>query len=94
MTSNIENNAKFEFQGAFLNKYLFVYKKFWEELIAYFPWYDTGHIENDAPNNSSVVACLFVTTVTFLQSRCLATKEEFLPSRYLAIKVYFYRAVA
>jgi hypothetical protein len=26
-------------------------KKFWEELIAYFPWYDTGHIENDASNN-------------------------------------------
>jgi hypothetical protein len=22
-------------------------KKFWEELIAYFLWYDTGHIEND-----------------------------------------------
>jgi hypothetical protein len=22
-------------------------KKFWEELIAYFPLYDTGHIEND-----------------------------------------------
>jgi hypothetical protein len=21
-------------------------KKFWEELIAYFPLYDTGHIEN------------------------------------------------
>jgi hypothetical protein len=29
-------------------------KKFWEELIAYFPWYDTGHIENDASNNSSI----------------------------------------
>jgi hypothetical protein len=29
------------------------YKKFWEELIAYFPRYDTGHIENDASNNSS-----------------------------------------
>jgi hypothetical protein len=26
-------------------------KKFWEELIASFPWYDTGHIENDASNN-------------------------------------------
>jgi hypothetical protein len=36
-------------------------KTFWEELIAYFPWYDTGHIENDASNNSSIVACIFVT---------------------------------
>jgi hypothetical protein len=32
--------------------------KFWEELIAYFPWYDIGHIENDASNNSSIVACI------------------------------------
>jgi hypothetical protein len=47
-------------------------KKFWEELIAYFPWYDTGHIENDASNNTSVVACVFVTTITFLPSSCLA----------------------
>jgi hypothetical protein len=48
-------------------------KKFREELIACFPWYDTGHIENDASNNSSIVACVFVTAVTFLSSRCLAT---------------------
>jgi hypothetical protein len=48
-------------------------KKFWEELIAYFPWYDTGHIENDASKNYSIVACLFVTAATFLPSRCLAT---------------------
>jgi hypothetical protein len=40
--------------------------KFWEELITYFPWYDTGHIENEASNNSSVVASVFVTAVTFL----------------------------
>jgi hypothetical protein len=39
---------------------LFWNKKFWEELIAYFPRYDTGHIENDAYNNSSIVACVFV----------------------------------
>jgi hypothetical protein len=58
--------------------------KFWEELIAYFPWYDTGHIENDASNNSSIVACVFVTEVTFLPSRCLATIRGFLPSRCLA----------
>jgi hypothetical protein len=48
-------------------------KKFWEEPIAYIPRYETGHIENDASNNSYIVACLFVTAVTFLPSRCLAT---------------------
>jgi hypothetical protein len=62
----------------------FLNKKFWEELIAYFPWCDTGHIENDASNNSSIVACLFVTAVTFLPKRCLATIRGFLPSRCLA----------
>jgi hypothetical protein len=25
----------------------YIYKKFWEELIAYFPLYETGYIEND-----------------------------------------------
>jgi hypothetical protein len=72
-------------------------KKFCEELIACFPWYDTGHIENDAPNtSSSIVACVFVIAVTFLPSRspatirryllsrCLATIRKFLPSRCLA----------
>jgi hypothetical protein len=55
--------------------------KFWEELIAYFPWYDTGHIENDASNNSSILGWVFVTVVTFLPSRCLATIRGFLRSR-------------
>jgi hypothetical protein len=59
-------------------------KKLWEELIAYFPWYVTGRIENDASNNSSIVACVFVTAVTFLLSRCLAMIWRFLPSRCLA----------
>jgi hypothetical protein len=59
-------------------------KKFLEERIDYFPRYDTGHIENDALNNSSVVACVFVTAVTFLPNRCLATIRAFLPCRYLA----------
>jgi hypothetical protein len=58
-------------------------KKFWEELITYFPWYDTGHIE-DASNNSSIVACVFVTTETFLPSRCLTKIGGFLQSRCLA----------
>jgi hypothetical protein len=63
--------------------------KFWEELIAYFPWYDTGHIENHASNNSYIVACVFVAAVTFLPSRCLAMIGGFLPSRCLAtIRVF------
>jgi hypothetical protein len=41
------------------------------------------HIENDASSNS-LVACVFVTTVTFLPSRCLATIGGFLPSNCLA----------
>jgi hypothetical protein len=56
-------------------------KAFWEELIAYFPWYDTGHIENNVSNNSSIVACVFVTAVTFLPSRWLATIGGFSPNQ-------------
>jgi hypothetical protein len=59
-------------------------KKFTEELIAYFPWYDTGYMENDASNNSSIVACIRYrgnvftkplpdNDIALLQSRCLAT---------------------
>jgi hypothetical protein len=59
-------------------------KKFWEDLNAYFPGYDRGHIENDASNNSSTVPCVFVTAVTFLPIRCLATIRGFIPSRCLA----------
>jgi hypothetical protein len=56
-------------------------KKFWEELIAYISSYDTGRIENDVSNNSYIVACVFVTAVTFLPSRCLATIGGLLPNR-------------
>jgi hypothetical protein len=56
-------------------------KEFWEELIAYFPWYDTDLIENDVSNNSSIAACVFVTAGTFLLNRCIATIEGFLPNR-------------
>jgi hypothetical protein len=28
-----------------------LYKKPWEELIGYFPWYDRDRIENDASND-------------------------------------------
>jgi hypothetical protein len=34
-------------------------KEFWEELISYFLWYDTGHIENDESNNYSIVVCVY-----------------------------------
>jgi hypothetical protein len=45
-------------------------KKFWEELIAYFPSYDMDSTENDA----SVVLSLraFFAAVTSLPNRCLA----------------------
>jgi hypothetical protein len=43
-----------------------------------------GHIENDVSNTSFFVACVFVTAVTFLPSRCLATIGGFLLSRSLA----------
>jgi hypothetical protein len=67
-------------------------EKFWEELISYFPWYDTGHIENDASNNCSIVAGVFVNAVTFLPSRCLAKIGRFLPSPCLpTIRGYTFR---
>jgi hypothetical protein len=59
-------------------------KKFWEELIAYFPWYNTGYIENDVSNNVSIVECVFVTMVKFLPSRYPATTGGFLPNRAVA----------
>jgi hypothetical protein len=48
---------------------------FWEELIACVPLYDTDSIENDASNSSSIVACVFVSAVKFLPSRCLTAIE-------------------
>jgi hypothetical protein len=54
-------------------QFVLKYKKFWGELIAYFPWYDTDRRENEASNNS-IVACVFVAALNFfLSSRCLAT---------------------
>lgn len=45
-----------------------------EEPMAYFYCYDTGCIENEAPNNCSTVAFVFVAAVNYIlvQSRCLA----------------------
>jgi hypothetical protein len=39
--------------------------------------YDTGRIENDPSNNSSIVACVFVTAVTFLLTRFPAAMGEY-----------------
>jgi hypothetical protein len=48
-------------------------QKFWEELIAYFRWYDKDRTKDDASNNYFIVACVFVAVVTFFPSRCLVT---------------------
>jgi hypothetical protein len=66
-------------------------KKFWEELIANFPWYDTGNIENDASNNSSI-ACVFVTRGNVSTEPLPSNDRGFLPSRCLVtIGGYTYR---
>jgi hypothetical protein len=64
-----------------LQESAYISNKFWEELIAYFPCY----IENNASNNSSIIAGVFVTAVTFPPSHCLATIGGFLPSHCLAM---------
>jgi hypothetical protein len=61
-------------------------KKFWEELIACFPWRDSNRIENDASKNSSIVACVFVAAVKFLLSRCPQMLGGLLPSRCLVAR--------
>jgi hypothetical protein len=75
-----------------------VNKKFREELLTYFPWYDKGHIENEVSNNSSIVTCAFIITVNVStdplpsnnrgifteMSRYLATIRGCLPSSCLA----------
>jgi hypothetical protein len=50
----------------------------WEELIAFYPLLKRDRTENDASNSS------FVAGVKFWPSRCPATIEGFLPTRYLA----------
>jgi hypothetical protein len=41
-----------EAHGAIVNK------KFRKEQRAYFPYYGMDRVENDAPNNSSIVVCI------------------------------------
>jgi hypothetical protein len=46
--------------------YILNYKKFCEELIAYFPLIRHGPHRKGASNTSSIVACVFVAAVMFL----------------------------
>jgi hypothetical protein len=72
--------ARHEHMPVFLDLYKLKNNKFWEELIAHFFWYDTGHIENDASKNSSIVTCVFVTAVTCLSRNDRGIFTEPLPS--------------
>jgi hypothetical protein len=54
-----------------------IHNKFWEELIAYFP-FTTYYLIQQGPqkkvvSNSSIVACVFVAAATSLLSHCQAT---------------------
>jgi hypothetical protein len=42
-----------------------------------FLWYDMDCIQKDASNTSFTVACVFISAVTFLLSRCLAMVEKY-----------------
>jgi hypothetical protein len=47
-------------------------KKFWEEVIACFPFVKRGpRRKKNVSNNYSADACIFVDTITYLPSRCL-----------------------
>jgi hypothetical protein len=46
----ISRSESHQLEDQYVDK-MILNKEFWEELIAYFPWYDKGHIENDASNN-------------------------------------------
>jgi hypothetical protein len=48
-------------------------KNYWPTFL----WYDTDHTENDASDNSSIVACVFIATGTCLPSRCLVTMKGY-----------------
>jgi hypothetical protein len=56
------------------------YTNTWQEVLGrtnrLLFWYDTDLIEYDESNNSFIVACVFVSVVMFLPSRCVATIEE------------------
>jgi hypothetical protein len=53
-------------------------KRFLEELKPTFLGYDTDRLDNDASNNSSIVACVFIAAVIFQPSSCLAMIGEYI----------------
>jgi hypothetical protein len=53
-----------------IHGYMSQNKKFWEELIAYFPLIRHGQHRKQCVN---IGACVLVTAVTFLPNRCLVT---------------------
>jgi hypothetical protein len=57
-----------------------MYKKFWEELIAYFLWHDTDRIENDVRNNSSIVAYVGGTHIYTDWRALLSTPLIYIPN--------------
>jgi hypothetical protein len=50
-------------------------KKFCEEIIAHFPWYDTG-LHRKRRVQQLYFSCIFIAAVAFLPSRCLAAIGE------------------
>jgi arginine/ornithine N-succinyltransferase beta subunit len=61
-------------------------KKFWEELIAYFPSYDTDHTQNDAP---MFTHCCDKVFIKLLLNNEIFT--ELLPSNKRGIQGYMHR---
>jgi hypothetical protein len=59
-------------------------KKFWEELIAYFPSSNMSIIEN----NSFIFPCVFVAAVMFLPSRWLSTTGVYSYRHRLMGRIY------
>jgi hypothetical protein len=74
----------FSFHHGYASSRFFRYRSALHSMELVKPPEDKKH-KYDASNNSSTVACVFVTAVTFLPSCCLAVIGGFLPSRCLAM---------
>jgi hypothetical protein len=59
-----------------------------EQEVAYFPWYDTDRIENDASNTSAIVAFVNFAAVKFLPRRCLAMTGGCTSKRSVTGRIY------
>jgi hypothetical protein len=55
---------RFDHCGADMYISILLNKKFWEEVIAFFPSYNTDHIENSLSNNPYIAECIFVVAAT------------------------------